>query len=62
MIEQLTSNDCRFIIESLDYTIRKFQDYQHYPSYEFKLKQVKEAEDIRQKMRGLRDALKQSEK
>ena len=60
MSEKLTAEDCRFIITSLDYTVQAFQDYQYYPSYEFKLERIREAEVIRQKIRDLRDGLKAS--
>jgi putative component of membrane protein insertase Oxa1/YidC/SpoIIIJ protein YidD len=59
-MSKLSVEDCRFIITSLDYTVRSFQEYKHYPSYEFKLQRVAEAEAIRQKMRDLRDELKEA--
>ena len=60
-MSNLTLDDCYFIITSLDFTISAFQEYTHYPSYEFKLERIKEAEDIRWKMRGLRDDLKKAD-
>ena len=32
-------------LESLDYTRDKFENYPHYPSYEFKLERLKEVEE-----------------
>ena len=54
----LTVDDCRLIIESLDWSVRKFEEYEQYPSYDFKLQRVREVKDVRQKLRNLRDELK----
>jgi hypothetical protein len=57
-VTRLTVDDCELIITSLDFTVRAFQEYNDYPSYEFKVKRVSEAEAVRQKVRDLRKALK----
>ena len=57
-VDRLTYDDCLFIIESLDWTVQKFENYQQYPSYEFKQRRVMEAKAIRQKVRDLRGAAK----
>ena len=57
-MKELTVEDCYFIIEALDYTVLKFENYTNYPSYEFKQQRVRQAKDVRQKIRDLRDMLK----
>jgi len=54
---RLTVEDCDLIIESLNFTIRAFNDYQ-YPSYEFKQARIKEAETAQRKIRALRKQIK----
>jgi len=44
MEAELTIDDLKFIQESLKYTALKFEEYQKYPSYEYKQKRL---EDVR---------------
>jgi len=45
-LNPLTLEDLSFIKESLEYTRLKFEDYQGYPSYEYKQKRVQEANEV----------------
>ena len=44
--KELNVSDLEFIIESLRYTKMAFEDYEKYPSYEYKQKRIKEAQDV----------------
>lgn len=57
----LTSDDCRFILESLDYTRQAFEAYR-YPSEEIKAGRLQDVRDVILKVRALRDELKQQER
>ena len=52
-LESLTMEDLSIIKESLNYTKLKFEDYQGYPSYEFKQKRVTEITNILNKVFGI---------
>lgn len=54
MNEHLTKNDLDFILESLKYTKMKFEDHQHYPSYELKREQILKVEDVIEKIQKLK--------
>ena len=56
-MNRLTIEDCDLIIDSLDYTIRVFNDYQ-YPTYEYKQARISEAKTTRQKVRDIRKRIK----
>jgi hypothetical protein len=45
-LESLTLDDLIMIKESLKYTKLKFEDYEGYPSYEFKQKRVNEVAEV----------------
>lgn len=45
-LETLTLEDLNVIKESLKYTKLKFDDYQGYPSYDFKQKRVNEVAEV----------------
>ncbi|MGN6396678.1 MAG: hypothetical protein ACTHMI_14000 [Mucilaginibacter sp.] len=49
-LEQLTLEDLSFIKESLKYTKLKFEEYQDYPSYDFKQGRIEEAADVLNKV------------
>lgn len=49
-LEQITLKDLGFIKESLEYTKLKFEEYQEYPSYEFKQGRIKEVNDVLNKV------------
>lgn len=46
MINKLTQEEISMIIESLNYTKLKFEDYDKYPSQEYKQKRIKEVNDL----------------
>jgi len=57
----LNLDDVNFILESLKYTKLKFEEYpvpKKHPSYEYKLKRLKDVESRIKKMRKIRDELK----
>lgn len=49
-LEQLTLENLSFIKESLQYTKLKFEEYQGYPSYEYKQKRINEVNDVLNKV------------
>lgn len=54
---ELTREDLDFILESLKYTKRSFEEYQDYPSYDFKRERLATVEDVTAKVRAIRDGL-----
>lgn len=58
MDSKLTLADIDFILESLRYTQIKFEDYQTYPSYEYKQQRIKVVTDIIGKVNELRKEIK----
>lgn len=50
---KLTLEDLQLIKESLQYTKLKFEDYQNYPSTEFKNEEVKRVQDVLLKVSNL---------
>ena len=60
MKEELTISDLNFILKSLEYTRKNFQEYQQNPnySYEYRQKRIKEVNDVMEKIRTLKQALK----
>lgn len=58
-MEDLTVSDCELILDSLHFTIRAFEQYQYYPSYEFKTKRIAEAKNVRAKMIAIKKAVKE---
>ena len=59
MQEELTIGDLEMIQESLRYTIRAFRDYSDYPSYEFKCKQIADAQALSRKITVLKRHMKE---
>lgn len=55
--KELNGLDLDFILESLRYTKRAFEDYQKYPSEEFKKNRVKEAQIVIDKVIKLKKSL-----
>lgn len=45
-IDPLTGEDLGFIAESIRYSKIRFEEYQNYPSWEYKMKRIKEAEEV----------------
>jgi len=45
------------ILDSLKYTRLTFEDYQKYPSYEFKLKKIEEVNKVMEVIREIKAAL-----
>ena len=58
MGEPLTADDCRFILRSLEYTKRAFANCTDYPSYQFKCEQIAEVKAVMDKVRAIRDQIK----
>jgi hypothetical protein len=52
---ELTKDEINFIIESLQFTKKNIENYTHYPSYEFKLQRIEEANNLISKMKGIRN-------
>lgn len=50
---KLSNQDLHFILESLQYTKIKFEDYDSYPSPEFKQQRIKEVETIITKVQSI---------
>lgn len=57
MRSDLTRADVEFILESLKYTRLRFEEYQDYPSYDFKQDRLTTLEGVTAKVRALRDRL-----
>lgn len=60
---QLTLEDCRLILESLEYTKKAFRETGvdpsgPYPSAEFKIERMAELDQVIERVRQLRDQLK----
>lgn len=51
---QLTNEDLDFILESLKYTKRNFEDYEKYPSYEYKQSRIKSVNDLADKIKTIK--------
>ena len=62
----LNLDDVYFILESLEYTKKAFQEYPigpgGYPNSKFKLKRLKDVQSRIEKMRKIRDNLKKNQK
>lgn len=58
----LKINQVEFILESLEYTIKDFNEYQHYPYKKFKQERIAEAEKVRQIFRDARNKYKNQKK
>jgi len=54
MIDKLTPKEILIVLESLKYTKLKFEEYDKYPSYEYKQNRVKEVNDLILKIKELR--------
>ena len=55
MDDQLTNIDFDVILESLKYSKLHIENYEKYPSYEFKQEQLKRITDTEQRVKALRD-------
>ena len=51
-MKELTLDDLYLIRESLGYTVRAYENYTDYPSYEFKQQQIAEARAVLNKVRA----------
>lgn len=62
-METLTLSDLNFILESLEHTRHKFENYpigeKGYPSYEYKQKRMEEVSAVISKIQGMRKSLKE---
>jgi hypothetical protein len=57
MPDQLTDDDMGVVLESLKYYKDRIENYQGYPSYEFKQQQMRRVESVIAKMRLVGDEL-----
>ena len=57
MTSELTEDECRFILECLEYTRMNFEDTE-YPSYELKKAQLDRLSSVQVKLRKIRDSCK----
>ena len=55
---QLAQKDLEFILESLKFTKLKFEDYQKYPSYEYKQGRIKDVQDVMSKVEDILKEIK----
>ncbi len=46
MKTELTKNELTMILESLNYSIKSIEEYDKYPSYEFKQQRIKEVNNL----------------
>lgn len=53
METKLTKSDLAMILESLVYTRKSFENYQDYPSYEFKLQRLEDVNGVIAKIQEL---------
>tara|TARA_R110002051_G_scaffold325756_1_gene430875 strand:+ start:5520 stop:5678 length:159 start_codon:yes stop_codon:yes gene_type:complete len=49
----LNKKDLQFILESLQYTKLKFENYEQYPSYEFKQGRINDVNEVIVKVKEL---------
>ena len=59
MEEELNIRDLEFILESLKYTKLKFENYEQYPSYEFKLSRIEDVNKVISKVQKLKASFKE---
>ena len=52
---ELTIDDCDLILDCLNHTRSNYEDYRHYPSYEFKQEQLNLLTAVEQKLKCIRD-------
>ena len=62
MDEQLNDTDFVVIVEALGYSKMHIENYQHFPSYEFKLSQLERVESALLKIKALSKPLNTSRK
>ena len=55
----LTRQDLDMLITSMGYTMRNIENYTGYPSYEFKMQQINEAQSVVNKLRAMRKSMKE---
>lgn len=55
MLNELSKKEIAMIMESLNYTKIKFEEYDKYPSYEYKQQRIKEVNDLILKIKLLKE-------
>ena len=55
MNDQFSINELEVILESLKYSKKTFEDYDKYPSYEFKTQRIKEINELILKVKSLKN-------
>lgn len=58
---EFTIKDYELIEESLQYTKKAYQEYQYYPSYEFKQQQIKTVKELIEKIRIFKKQSKENQ-
>lgn len=58
MNQELTLSDLDFILESLRYTKLRFEEYDRYPSYEYKQGRINDVQEVIAKVQSLRDEVR----
>lgn len=59
MENELNINDLKFIITSLEYTRLNFQEYQHYPSEDYRKERIDDVNKVINKVKTLKDSFKE---
>ena len=57
-MKELALEDVNFILESLKYTRLKFEEYQGYPSYEYKQGRIADVNNVMAKVTAIKAELK----
>lgn len=57
MKPDLTAIDCDVILESLKYTKFNFENYEKYPSHEYKQKKIAKVDEVMAKVSALKKSL-----
>lgn len=57
-MDNLTLEDINFILESLKYTKLKFEEYQGYPSYEYKQGRIEDVNKVAAKVAAIKAKMK----
>lgn len=54
MLSKLTLEEIAMVLESLKYTKLRFEEYDKYPTYEYKIQRIKEVNDLINKIEFLK--------
>ena len=59
MDKQINEKDLDFILESLEYTRLKFENYDQYPNIDFKQERLNDVNDVIKKVKNLKKTFKE---